>query len=114
MRACQMKRRSTASKSATFLLAAPDYRKNDRRYHGDAAYPDDYSEDMNRSGNRDVIHGEHRLVSCTAKERDLLSEPWNGVGHEARRACSPRRPTRRLKVLVGSSPFWSTRFRQFP
>jgi hypothetical protein len=45
----------------TFLLAAPDYRQNDGRHHGDAANPDDYGEDMDSSGNRDIIHGERRL-----------------------------------------------------
>jgi cytochrome c-type biogenesis protein len=29
----------------------------------------------------------------------------------AKRACSPRRPTRRLKILVGKSPFWYRKLR---
>jgi hypothetical protein len=57
-----MKRRSTASRSAKRSFStASDYRQNDGRHHSDAANPDDYGEDMNRSGNRDVIHGDRHL-----------------------------------------------------
>jgi len=45
----------------TILLGASDYRQNDGRHHCNTTNPNDHCEDMNRSSNRDIIHGECRV-----------------------------------------------------